>query len=108
MSVIFPWLVLVLSVLFCLALLSAWYSQSVQRVTPPCFLDEDNVMRCNQCKKMTYSYKDWLTASEGKYSIPYIYAPHTCACATHASRDLRNVCRCGNVINISLCINLML
>ncbi len=61
MSVIFPWLVVV-SVLFCLALLSVY---SVQKVSPPCFLDEDNVMRCNRCKKMTYSYKG-LTASEGE------------------------------------------
>ncbi len=73
MSVIFPWLELVLSVLFCLALLSAWYSQSaVHSDTPSCFLDEDNVIRCNQCKKMTYSYKG-LTASEGETCLYLMY-----------------------------------
>ncbi len=64
MSVIFPWLVLVLSVLFCLVLLSGYSQSAVHSDTPSCFLDEDNVMRCNQCKKMTY-YKA-LTGSEGE------------------------------------------
>ncbi len=73
MSVIFPWLVVV-SVLFCLALLSVY---SVQKVTPPCFLDEDNVMRCNQCKKMTYSFKG-LTASEGEICWPWALYMHAC------------------------------
>ena len=71
MSVIFPWLVLVLSVLLCLVLLSGC-SQSVHSDTPPCFLDEDNVMRCNQCQKMTYSYKG-LTASEGETCLYLMY-----------------------------------